>query len=507
MLHTPVSGASSLAGQTPQRTLLTDGNTALQPRFIATPAPDTGSALYDVHLVSAAERKSLAAKWLGGWWLELVASFLAVAGVLAGVLTGFHPREWQASGSDLKTLYAAAQCFRQHLDPYSFATIAKVFHQNAVVLPTSWYAHAPVYPPFTLAAIAPLTAVPMVQAVYLWIAICGVLLALAAFTLTRAASEMFLLGRTWRFALIALFAASPLLSFGLEMCNVSPVVAALCIIAVARRDRGAGFLTLNAAALCLGLLLKPHLAIWVVAALLLSRIRADRSLALRGLALFAGAMLATAGWLAIHHQLLPEIASYRNMVGLEMSGGSMGATNYELIAVAAQITWVASLLGYWLRGSQLHVASMLTLLLLGGAMLAASWQDAGNRGSTRLLRIASWSALGLVFTYHRAHDGAFLLVLLPYVIARLCNRWRDPFAWAFLALYAAMGLGPRWETMWWLATRPGFIHLAPFLLYRQSAFAAVLLVALLIAETMRSARQQQLSLVSTKPRRAEISLA
>ncbi len=99
------------------------------------------------------------------------------------------------------------------------------------------------------------------------------------------------------------------------------------------------------------------------------------------------------------------------------------------------------------------------------------------------------------------------MVLLPYVLARLCNRWRDPFAWAFLALYAATGLGPRWETLWWLATRPGFVHLAPFLLYRQSAGAALLLVVLLIAETMRSARQQRLSLVATKARRVEVSAA
>ena len=426
-----------------------------------------------------------------GWWPELVASFLAVTGMLIGVLSGFHPREWQASASDLKTLYASALCFRQHLDPYDFHNIAAVFQANHVIPPVSWYAHAPVYPPFTLAVITPLTFIPMIQAVYLWVILTGVALALACFLLARAAAEMFLISRPWRLLLIALFAASPLLSFSVEMCNVSAVVSALCIMAVISKANTSRFAYYDAAALALGLLLKPHLAIWVVIALLISRSRSDRSLATRSLLVFGAVTALIAAWMAVHYQLLPELASYRSVVLLETAGGSMSPSNHELIAVAAQITSTTSLFGYWLRGWSLSLMSALTLVGLAGGLALASLRDQSQSESTRLLRITAWAAFGLVATYHRAHDGAFMLVLLPYLLARLYAQWRDPFVWSFVLLSVAMGLGPRWETLQWLASKPGLETVSNLMLYRQSTIATMLILVLLIIETWHSLARQQ----------------
>ena len=121
--------------------------------------------------------------------LELALCILAMTGVFISILPGFHPREWQASGSDLKTLYASAACFRQHIDAYSFQNIAAVFRVNNVVPPENWYAHAPVYPPFTLATLAPLTFIPMVDSVYLWLIMGTLALACATFSLVRAADR------------------------------------------------------------------------------------------------------------------------------------------------------------------------------------------------------------------------------------------------------------------------------------------------------------------------------
>jgi hypothetical protein len=223
----------------------------------------------------------------------------------------------------------------------------------------------------------------------------------------------------------------------MEMCNVSGIVAALCIIAVARKEREGSVAFVNACALCVGLLLKPHMALWVAAALLLSRIGRDRVLAVRALALFSGVLFWAAVWMAAHHELSATIAAYRHVVGVEVASGSMSPSNHELMAVAAQITWVASLFGYWMHGVALRVVSGATLFALGGTLCYASLQDSGRRESTRLLRVAAWSAFGLVATYHRAHDGAFLAIVLPYVLARLRTNWRDAFAWAFVLLYAA----------------------------------------------------------------------
>ncbi len=429
------------------------------------------------------DRRRLLSSFHSAGWLELLASFLAIAGVIGSVLSGYHVRAWQASASDFKTLYASALCFRHHIDPYDIRNIAAVFKANRVVAPTNWYAHAPVYPPFTLAILTPLTALPMVPAVYLWMALNGVALALAIFLLASAAGDLFLLALPWRLALIALFASSPSLSFSLEMGNVSAIVAALSICAVVLSATRPRFRTLAIAALVVALLLKPHLALWVVVALLFRP--EGRKLGIASLGLFTTVVLCLGLWMAAHHQLGPELASYRAIVQTEIAGGSMAPTNRELIGVAAQITAVASLIGYWLTGLPLTVVNAAFLLALLGAVLYGSLRARDTVSS--LLLVSTWCAFGLVATYHRAHDGIVLLLLLPWLLARLRKSWKDPVAILLIALSFALGIGPSWETYGQLATRHGLAHIATFLLFRQSAVVATLLVLLLTAITVHQA--------------------
>ncbi len=419
-------------------------------------------------------------------WLELIASFLAIAGAIASVLAGFRVREWQSSASDLKTVYASALCFRQHIDPYTFRNIAAVFHNNHVVLPTSWYGHAPVYPPFTLAALAPLTLFPMVHAVYVWIAISGVALALASFLLTQIAGRLFGLTFVWRLVLIALFAASPLVSFSLELANVSAVVGSLAIAAVVLREISPRLSSFASVALALALLLKPHLAFWVILALVVSHRKTDRRLAFASLGVFLGALLLLGLWMAAHHQLAPEIASYRAIVHEEIAGGSMAPTNRELIGVAAQITSLASLLGFWLSGLPLMWANATLLLALFSTLVYLSLTISRKEPGTLLLRVGAWSAFGLLATYHRAHDGIVLLIVLPWLLLRLRSAWRNPIPWLLLAFSCAMGIGPSWETYGWLTTKPGLAHIAQFLLFRQAALATALLLLVLLAALARN---------------------
>ncbi len=445
------------------------------------PTVVTQTRTEDRGAVPGQDRSPLANPVRGAGWLEFVGSFLAIAGVIASVLSGYHVQEWQASASDFKTLYASAQCFRQHIDPYSFRNIAAVFQANHVVAPTSWYAHAPVYPPFTLAIVALLTALPMVPAVYLWMALNGVGLALAIFLLASAAGDLFHLSLPWRLALIALFAASPSLSFSLEMGNVSAIVAALSISAVVLAATQPRLRTLAILALVVALLLKPHLALWVIVALLFRP--ESRNVAIASLGFFAAVVLCIGLWMAAHHQLAPELASYRTMVQLEVAGGSMAPTNRELIGVAAQITAFASLVGYWLTGFPLTGVNAAVLLILLGALLYSSLR--AQKSVNSLLLVSAWSAFGLVATYHRAHDGFVLLLLLPWLLARLRTSWKDPVAILLIGLSFALGIGPSWETYGWLATKHGLAHIATFLLFRQSALVAAILVLLLTATTLR----------------------
>jgi hypothetical protein len=428
-------------------------------------------------------------------WPEVFASVLAISGLLACILAGFHPRTWQASASDFKTLFASADCFRRGVSPYSFPQIAAVFESNHVIQPTSWFAHSPVYPPFTLAVIAPLTALPMVPAIYLWTALTALACAAAVFALTRLGDRAFLLSRPWRFLLIALFAASPLLSFGLELGNVSILVGALCILAVASSDyatrRPSGTYVLSAVALALGLLLKTHLALWVVVGLLISRSHRDRQLALRSIAVSAVAVIAVFAWLAAHHQLLPQIAAFRAMVLDELHSGSMRPNARNLEANSAEITSFASLLGFVLRGHVLQLFNTIGLVLAAAALIALSLIDTTRQSGTRLLRIAAWSLFGLIATYHRAHDAFFLMVLLPYAVARLRTCWTAPFAWLFLPLLMLLGFGAGWDTLGWLATKPGLWHIANFILYRQAPLAAVLLLIVVAVETWQRIHREQ----------------
>jgi hypothetical protein len=205
---------------------------------------------------------------------------------------------------------------------------------------------------------------------------------------------------------------------------------------------------------------------------------------MRAVALAAIAGVSVLLWMAAHHQLFPVICSYRAMVASEGGSGSMSPTNYEFLAIAGQITSLASLLGYWLRGGLLQVLTIGSLLLVAAGLVVASRRPCLDDG-TRLVRICAWSVFGMLATYHRAHDGAFLLLLLPYLLARLRDRHHDLFAWTALAMLVLMGAGPTWEAYESLTTSSAFLEIGPLLLFRQSAIAALVLLILLVIDALR----------------------
>ena len=387
----------------------------------------------------------------------------------------------------MKTVYAAAWSFARGFPAYGFGDLARVFANQHVVAPENWYAHAPVYPPFTLGFVAPLTLLPMVEGIYAWMGLCALLSAAAAYAAMRSAGQELGLGRFWRLLLLALFASSPLLSSGLELGNVSVAVSALCLLAVL--GESAKHRCARAVALASGLLLKPHLALWFVVGLLLLTETRGRTLALRACAVAAAVATIIMASASIFSPAGAQIGSYRATLHAEIAGGSMSPANRELIGVPAQITALGSLIGYLVhRPEWAAVLSYVVLLLLAAALAWASRRLVPT-AEHRLLTLGAWSAFGLIATYHRAADGTALFVLLPWLVARLRRRVWDPLSWLLLASYIVMSCEATWEYWEALELHPGLWHLARLILYRQAPLGAAGLAFLLIGVAVLRARQ------------------
>ena len=416
-----------------------------------------------------------------GWWPEWIASLAAMTGLILSVMPGFHPYVWPASGTDFKTVYAAAWNLARNVDAYNFTNIAAVFAQNHVMPPERWFAHAPVYPPFTLALMAFLTGMPMVAAIYTFMALSGLAMAGAAVVLARSGWESFGLTRIWRFVLIGLVVAAPLVSFGLEVGNVSVLVAASCIYAVAAsRDSSSWWC---AAALSLSLLLKPHLALWVLLALVLTPNYRSRIVAFQTCAVTAASIGLIALWLASCGQLELQTASYVHMVREEVArGGSMNAASHEILTVTAQITSVESLFGYWSAEAPWRLYFVLPILVvLGITLLWVTLRNSDLERDRPFAIVGAWCGFGLLATYHRAHDAIVLLVLLPWLLDRLRRRWADPASWLVILSFVLMCVGPDLGILDSLEHTPPLYILAGMFLRQSPFFALVLTTTLLLA--------------------------
>jgi hypothetical protein len=401
------------------------------------------------------------------------------------LLTALRPHTSELAASDFKTLYGSTWCFAHGLDAYSEPGIEAVFRANQTVLPRSWFGHAPVYPPFTLALLMPLAALPMVAASQVWLMFSALLLIAAAVSLMRYGAEEFALP-LWGRALIAvLFSVSPLTVGALALGNVSIAASAFSILAFTCRWRSAWAC---GALLAVALLLKPHLVVWIVLGLLLLGEPAGRRIVLRAAALAASFCVVVAAWLALAGTLVLQAHSFLGILAVESAGGaSMNASSMQPLPVIVQITALSSLAGFWTRNQTAYTAIGWTLALLAAVAIYRSTRILGERG--KLLAVGSCCALGMVATYHRALDGVLLLMLLPWAINRL--RWWQ--AWLALALYCGTAWGPHEGTLAaWVSGAPAH-SLRSFVLLRQAAVAASLLLMVLLSALARERRESQVT--------------
>lgn len=436
----------------------------------------------------------------GRWidWVDWIAALCAIGGLLVAICGSMDVRFLRSSASDYKTLYASAWCLAHGLDGYSIQNIQGVFVANGVIMPETWYGHMPVYPPFTLALLTPLTVFPMVQSAFVWIGVSGLLMALALVALCRAGDRLFGLPTLGRLAIVVLCAVGPLLSFGLDMGNVSVAVSALCILTVLLPEQLSSWLP--ALALSMGVLLKPHIAIWVCLAMFVGdeRVRkSGRSIAHRSVALCGVAGVAVVLWLSVQGMLGTQLRSYKAVVWSETHSGSMSPTMREPLPVVAQITSLQSTVGYWWMNQ--HGLALLNLLVCGGMVVFLLWIAHKMRHDEatpeqRLLYVTCWCGLGLIATYHRAHDGIVLLLLTPWVVGSLWRSWKNSAAWLVIVFYAVAScdLGIARIQNGIAPPAMDFIHTLVF--YRQAGIAILLLEL-----TLLMVLHQSLSMTTPKP--------
>ncbi len=412
-----------------------------------------------------------------GYRLEWIVALLAATGLGLYILSDFQVRALQSCGSDFKTVYASAANMAHGANAYTFENIAQIFTINGVTKPVSWYGHGPVYPPFTIVMLTPLAAIPMVSAVYLWSSFSAILLGCALGSLARVAGEEFSLARIWRVVLCVLGAAFPLSGFGLEMGNVSVVASSLCILAVTASPGSIRWP--RALGLGIALILKPHLAIWVLVSLLLIDNRWRRRLAFEAAGIASGLAVAGGLILALTGQLGMQMSAFQAMLHFEL-GASMSGRNHELLSVPAQILSFDSLVGYFPHGENVEI------LLVGGILLfcavALLWASKQSRlpATWRFPITAAWCCFGMLASYHRAHDGVVLLLLLPWILACLRDSWKRGQAIVMLVACMILSIDPSPDVIRH-ANALGDLHpLAEFLLYRQAALAALILAVTLL---------------------------
>jgi hypothetical protein len=419
-------------------------------------------------------------------WLDLPVAICALGGLTASVLYQVQMHVSSFAASDFKTLYASLWCFTHRMNAYDFANLQKVFVANGVVQPEKWFGHAPVYPWTTLALLSPLSALGMVPAAYVLVILSAVILAIAVAGLMRYAAASFNMGPVWRVAIAGLCASGPLLGFGMDLGNLSVTASALCFLAFVRRKHGTPFQSgsrwIPSAALAMAFLLKPHLALWAGVGMLLLPERATRSMVMRAIALVAGFTALTAGVMAAMGTLGFETHAYLAMLAAETSAGaSMNAASREVLPVVSQITSLDSIVGFWVTNPALRVL-LTCAMLLGIGLLAIRQTRRVDTERGALLAVGMWCTLGMLATYHRAHDAVLLLLLVPWAVDRVRRTPLAWHAWAAAALYFAMSVSLNFPVVVrWVAAAPEH-SMTAFVLLRQVGLAdALLLVVLLLA--------------------------
>jgi hypothetical protein len=362
-----------------------------------------------------------------------IALLLALAGALAFVVRGYHDEREALHFRDFKQPYSSSLCLLHGCDPYSepdtraaFLSAGGVDNDRVVFDP-----YSALYPPFSLALLTPVAALPYPVAHRVWEALTA-----AAFSIAVLLTAELCLQFEASLPVIVLLALFSLSSTILIMLGqISGLVLALLVIAFSCliKER---LIWLAVLCLVIAVLLKPHDAAIPTLYLLFAGGRWRKAfgwvasisiLFAAGSLLWFSSMQSTSHW-------LPELQA--NLHGNAAAGsvnnpatGHMQSINLaDLQAILAVVHDKASFYN--------DTAALVSLvILLCWAVLL--WRMP-NSLSKHLLAIATIACLALLPIYHRQYDTRILLLAFPAVALLLSRRnHRMPGVVGFALLSAA----------------------------------------------------------------------
>ncbi|HKO20774.1 MAG TPA: glycosyltransferase family 87 protein, partial [Acidobacteriaceae bacterium] len=355
-------------------------------------------------------------------WVESLLCFVAVIGLGLSLRADFqNVRTAEYVATDYKTVYASADLFRRGGNPFSIAEIVDEYKKSGVVLPKNMFGHMPVYPPVTLLALWPLTYMSMGQSSVVWLfaSMCAVAAA-ASMLLSEARAQ----GLHWgfRMLLLAFAIGTPMLGYALDIGNVSPAVAALAtvslLIAIRESRRQAPArrwqnVAVGAISLGAALCLKPHLAIWILVGIALVCERPGRLMAAIAGGLFVLGNAGSALVLWNRGAVREVLDSFLAMLKSERGSGSMAPASREILHVKSQITGLDSLLGLWVQPPWRDAIITAALTGLFAILLIAAKRNRSSRDRNwQILFVLAVFGVGMLVSYHRAHDAVILPGLL-----------------------------------------------------------------------------------------------
>ena len=387
---------------------------------------------------------------------RLMALLLAVLGVLAFTVRGYHDEHEALHFRDFKQPYSSARCVVVGCDPYSETdTLAAFLGAGGVNSDKGVFdPYSALYPPFSLVMLAPVATLPYPAAHAVWEALIAVTFSIAVLlvadlcVMAGAAAgvtmgvaggvgflPVFLSGVPVLLPVLVLAAFTVSSTILLMLGQVSGVVIALLAIAFCclLRER---FFWLSVVCLFIAVMLKPHdaalpllyllfagprwrKAFWVVA--LLSIVCASVSLA------WFAYTPNTAHWLTELRANLQGNAA-PGSVNNPARGHLQGMNLTDLQSIFAVVRDKASLYN--------NAAFLVSIALLGAWIVPVL--RLRNTLSKHLLAIAAIACFTLLPIYHRQYDTRILLLAFPAVAYLLSRQGRG-------------GLHPVWGRAWgWL---------------------------------------------------------
>jgi hypothetical protein len=359
--------------------------------------------------------------------LALGILFLAGAEFLIrGPVRGLNP---EMGWNDFTGPYVAARAWMQGSPPYQAANLVRIWTSlggEPIGIPASThdpFQVRPIYPPTTLALVAPFAILPWRLAMVAW------MLAEIASVVVLAimlASVLALPSTNWKLLFVA--AVLALAPFHTGIGRANPAVFSVTLAGLAgwaslrRRSALAGLL------LAISLCLKPPLGGALLLYYLL--IRRDKRLGAYCLATTAFVTVVALGWLGMHgNHWWTDLSANLRLLDVP------GTTDDFTSANPLRFTMINLQVLLFAIFPSVRVAQVAAYALSGALAAAFLFLARSRNATTELLEASTVAVLSLLPIYHRSYEAAVLVLPLAWAFAKLHSEFA-PAARISLALMA-----------------------------------------------------------------------